>query len=98
MFALMLFAGVAAVVAAADDTEKKAVTNKLCPVSGGASSEKYRAEYKGQYVYVCCEGCVNDFKKSPETFVANVQGRTRLDSDQRNMPGIKRADRQSEIG
>lgn len=69
---LMLLAGAATVVAAADETEKKPVTNKLCPVSGGPSSEKYRAEFKGQYVYVCCEGCVNEFKKSPETFVAKM--------------------------
>ena len=71
-FLLMLIAGAAAIGAAADDTDKKQVTNKLCPVSGGPVSEKYRAEYNGQYVYVCCEGCVNEFKKNPETFVAKM--------------------------
>jgi len=71
-FLLMLIAGAVAIGAAADDTEKKQVTNKLCPVSGGPVSEKYRAEYNGQYVYVCCEGCVNEFKKNPETFVAKM--------------------------
>ena len=68
----MLLVGGVAIVAAADGTEKKPVTNKLCPVSGGPVSEKYRAEYKGQYVYVCCEGCVNEFKKNPEPFVAKM--------------------------
>src|SRR5512132_1468656 len=58
--------------AAATDETKKAVTNKLCPVSGGPVSEKYRAEYKGQFVYVCCEGCLSEFNKSPETFVAKL--------------------------
>ena len=58
--------------AAVTDETKKAVTNKLCPVSGGAVSEKYRAEYKGQYVYVCCEGCLNEFKADPEKFVAKM--------------------------
>jgi len=71
-FLLMLIAGAAAIGAAADDTDKKQVTNKLCPVSGGPVSEKYRAEYNGQYVYVCCEGCVNEFKKDPEKFVAKM--------------------------
>jgi YHS domain-containing protein len=71
-FLLMLIAGAAAVNSAADDTDKKQVTNKLCPVSGGPVSEKYRAEYNGQYVYVCCEGCVNEFKKDPEKFVAKM--------------------------
>jgi YHS domain-containing protein len=69
-FALMMIAG--AVAARVSDGEKKAVTNKLCPVSGGSVVEKYRTEYKGQYVYLCCEGCVNEFNKSPETFVAKM--------------------------
>ena len=67
----MMIAGVVA-ARAYDGAEKKAVTNKLCPVSGGAVVEKYRTEYKGQYVYLCCEGCVNEFNKSPETFVAKM--------------------------
>lgn len=70
LFALMMIAG--AIGAHAYDGEKKAVTNKLCPVSGGPVVEKYRTEYKGQYVYLCCEGCVNEFNKSPETFVAKM--------------------------
>lgn len=69
-FALMLIAG--AVAARVSDGEKKATTNKLCPVSGGSVVEKYRTEYKGQYVYLCCEGCVSAFDKSPETFVAKM--------------------------
>ncbi|MBI3654559.1 MAG: YHS domain-containing protein [Acidobacteria bacterium] len=57
--------------AVAEET-KKAVTNKLCPVSGGPVSEKFRTEYKGQYVYVCCEGCLTEFKANPEKFVAKM--------------------------
>jgi YHS domain-containing protein len=62
----------AAITVVATDEAKKAVTNKLCPVSGGPVSEKYRAEYKGQYVYVCCEGCLTEFKADPEKFVAKM--------------------------
>jgi YHS domain-containing protein len=72
-FAILLVVMLAgAFVARAQTTEKKNVTNKLCPVSGGPVVEKYRAEYKGQYVYVCCEGCVNEFNKNPEAFVAKM--------------------------
>jgi YHS domain. len=75
-FALMLIAS--AVVARVADGEKKNVTNKLCPVSSGPVAEKYRTEYTdketglSQYVYVCCEGCLNEFNKTPDTFVAKM--------------------------
>ena len=76
LFALLLVAG--AVAARVADGEKKNVTNKLCPVSGGPVAEKYRVEYTdkasglSQYVYVCCEGCLNEFNKTPDTFVAKM--------------------------
>jgi YHS domain-containing protein len=56
---------------AASDT-KKAMTNKMCPVMNSAASEKYRTEYKGQYVYFCCQGCVTMFQKDPATYVAKL--------------------------
>jgi YHS domain-containing protein len=68
----VLAAGSVAASAWSDETEKKNVTNKVCPVSGGPVSEKYRADYKGQYVYMCCEGCLSEFSKNPETFVAKL--------------------------
>ncbi len=70
-FALMMIAGAVA-AHAFDGAEKKAVTNKLCPVSGGPVVEKYRTEYKGQFVYLCCEGCVNEFNKNAEAIVAKM--------------------------
>src|SRR5262245_53667329 len=69
---LVAIGGIAVARAASDEPARKAVTNKSCPVSGGAVAEKYRAEYKGQYVYMCCEGCLKEFEKSPETFVAKM--------------------------
>jgi YHS domain-containing protein len=69
---LLMLTGAVAVRASVDGTDKKNVTNKMCPVSGGPVSEKYRAEYKGQYVYMCCEGCLTEFNKSPDTFVAKL--------------------------
>lgn len=72
-FAVLLVVLVAGAVGArVSADEKKNVTNKMCPVSGGPVSEKYRTEYKGQFVYVCCEGCLNEFNKDPEKFVAKM--------------------------
>jgi YHS domain-containing protein len=73
VFAILLAVFVTVAVGArVSADEKKNVTNKLCPVSGGPVSEKYRTEYKGQFVYVCCEGCLNEFNKDPEKFVAKM--------------------------
>jgi YHS domain-containing protein len=67
-----MMAGAVATGAAQDAPQKKAVTNKECPVSGGPVAEKHRTEYKGQYVYVCCEGCLNEFNKDPEKYIAKM--------------------------
>lgn len=69
---IVTLASAAAAYASRDGAEKKNVTNKMCPVSGGPVSEKYRTEYKGQYVYVCCEGCLTEFNKNSEAFVAKM--------------------------
>jgi len=71
-FILTMLAGAAAASVSFDGTEKKAVTNKVCPVSGGPVVEKWRTEYQGQYVYLCCQGCVDEFNKNAETFVAKM--------------------------
>lgn len=76
VFAVTLLVSIAGIAkpfeARTFEGEKKNVTNKSCPVSGGPVSEKYRTEYKGQYVYLCCEGCVKEFDKNPEPFVAKM--------------------------
>ena len=69
---LITLALVGAVAARVTVDEKKNTTNKSCPVSGGPVSEKFRTEYKGQFVYLCCEGCVNEFNKNPDAFVAKM--------------------------
>jgi YHS domain-containing protein len=72
LFIVAMLAGAAAASASFDGADKKAVTNKVCPVSGGPVVEKYRAEYQGQYVYLCCQGCVDEFNKNAESFVAKM--------------------------
>jgi YHS domain-containing protein len=76
LFLLAAFA-IAAMAVSASDGDKKAVTNKMCPVMNAAVSEKYRAEYKGQFVYFCCQGCVTMFQKDPETYIAKLSAEDR---------------------
>jgi YHS domain-containing protein len=74
--ALFVVIALAVGVAVAQETQKappsKALTNKMCPVMNSPASEKYRSEYKGQYVYFCCQGCVKMFEKDPEKYVAKL--------------------------
>ncbi|HLG18158.1 MAG TPA: YHS domain-containing protein [Blastocatellia bacterium] len=73
-FTLFLVSALAVVGAAKmlEGEAKKPVTNKRCPVMNSEVSEKFRAEYKGQYVYFCCQGCITMFEKSPETYIAKL--------------------------
>ena len=50
------------------------VTNKYCPVMGTANvvDPKVRMEYQGQYVYFCCQGCLDMFKKDPAQYIAKM--------------------------
>jgi len=68
----ILTMSVAAAFAAAQDDVNKPVTNRMCPVMNSAVSPKFRAEYKGQFVYFCCQGCVKMFEKEPETYIAKL--------------------------
>ena len=79
---LSLIAAVAAVLlslsasfALADGPEKaaeKPVTNKMCPLMADETNPKWRTEYKGQYVYFCCSGCIDMFKSDPEAAIAKL--------------------------
>ncbi len=70
--------GVAVVpFAKADDQATKApenVTNKYCPVMGTESfvDPTIRAEYNGQYVYFCCDGCMKMFQKDPAKYLPTM--------------------------
>jgi YHS domain-containing protein len=63
---------IAAVIGAQEPAKKKAVTNLKCPVMQSDVSEKQRTEYKGQYVYFCCDGCKGVFTEDPEKHIANL--------------------------
>jgi YHS domain-containing protein len=61
-----------AVLAKASEEAKKHVTNKKCPVMNTDVKADIRAEYKGQYVYFCCKGCVTMFEKEPEKYLGKL--------------------------
>lgn len=69
MFSLTL--GPALAQQEAAPTEKKAVGNKICPVSGekvGQMGETVQIEYNGKIYNLCCDMCKKDFLKNPEKY------------------------------
>jgi len=48
--------------------------NKICPVMGGKTNEKYKAtyEYEGKIYNFCCAGCIEEFKKHPQEYIKKV--------------------------
>jgi YHS domain-containing protein len=57
---------------AAPGTPAQLKAQKTCPVMGGAIDKKVYADYKGQRVYFCCEGCRAPFKKDPEGYLKKI--------------------------
>ncbi len=56
--------GVPAIVQAAQTT---------CPVLGGKIDKKIFVDYKGERIYFCCKGCVDQFKKNPEKYLEKMK-------------------------
>jgi YHS domain-containing protein len=57
-------------MAFAEPTNAVAVkAQTTCPVMGGAVNHKVFADYQGQRIYFCCNGCPAAFKKDPEKYM-----------------------------
>lgn len=52
---------------------KEPKLNAQCPVTGDAIDKTLTHEHKGRTVAFCCEGCVDDFKKDPNKFMAKLE-------------------------
>lgn len=52
---------------------KTLVAQKTCPVMGNAITKELYADYKGQRVYFCCQGCVEPFNKEPEKYIKKLK-------------------------
>jgi YHS domain-containing protein len=44
-----------------------------CPVLGGKIDKNVYADYKGERVYFCCNGCDAGFKKDPEKYLKKMK-------------------------
>jgi YHS domain-containing protein len=53
--------------------ENKKIEQKTCPVMGGKINPKLYYTYKGQKIYVCCQGCISAVKKDPEKYLKKVK-------------------------
>ena len=45
----------------------------LCPVLGGNIDQKVYADYQGNRIYFCCQGCDAEFRKNPEKCMKKLQ-------------------------
>lgn len=52
--------------------EEKPIIQQTCPVMGGKINKNLYYEYKGQRIYVCCDGCIAEVKKDPEKYLKKV--------------------------
>lgn len=53
------------------------VGNKICPVSGekiGEGMKPVTYEYKGKIYNLCCEMCIEKFKKDPDKYIKIIEG------------------------
>jgi len=41
----------------------------VCPVMGGKANPNIYADYQGQRVYFCCQGCPGVFQKDPAKYL-----------------------------
>jgi YHS domain-containing protein len=58
--------------AAAQPVAQVAGEQTTCPVMGGPIDKSIFVEYQGKKVYFCCKGCVAEFQKEPEKYLAKL--------------------------
>lgn len=61
-----------AVTARTSSENSKLKPQTTCPVQGGDVDKKLFVDYKGKRIYVCCEGCIAEVKKDPETYMQKL--------------------------
>ncbi|MHB8066268.1 MAG: YHS domain-containing protein [Desulfobaccales bacterium] len=66
----LVLAGFLAGPVLAADAPKPQTT---CPVLAGNVNKEVYADYKGQRVYFCCQGCDVEFKKDPEKYLQKMK-------------------------
>jgi YHS domain-containing protein len=55
--------------------DSAAAINRNCPVEPGKKAhEKYQLEHLGKRIIFCCEECLEEFKRSPQTYLPSIPG------------------------
>jgi len=59
-----------------DEADRKlAEKQRVCPKTGellGSMGKPYKITLKGRVVFLCCEGCEEEVKKDPETYLKKL--------------------------
>lgn len=45
----------------------------ICPVMGGPIDKRFYADYNGYRIYVCCEGCIYQLKRTPKLYFKTLK-------------------------
>jgi YHS domain-containing protein len=57
----------------AADSPGKGNPQTDCPVMRGKIDKNVYTDYQGKRIYFCCSGCLDDFKKSPEKYLKQME-------------------------
>ena len=68
---LLVAVALSPIIAHADATENTEQTT--CPVTGHAVDKHVYQDYQGKRVYFCCESCVEEFNKDPESYMEKLK-------------------------
>ena len=46
---------------------------ETCPVMGGKINKDIFVDHEGKRVYLCCKGCIAEFKKDPAKYIKKLE-------------------------
>jgi Fe-S oxidoreductase len=56
----------------AENGEKPATLQTVCPVMGGKINKSQFLDHKGKRIYICCGGCMGALKKDPDKYIEKM--------------------------
>ncbi len=57
----------------AENGEKPAELQTVCPVMGGKINKNVYVDVKGKRIYLCCPGCDKAIKKDPDKYIKKME-------------------------
>ncbi|MCU0611193.1 MAG: hypothetical protein MUE60_05325 [Candidatus Eisenbacteria bacterium] len=61
-----------AAIGIVESSHAEGTPQTLCPVMGNPINKDIFVDHDGQRVYLCCNGCVGEFKKSPGKYLSKM--------------------------